>query len=114
MLACELKIAVFRVGARVMGQSLLVLAFLGPLVGTGLVPADAPPGASVQGERWTAVRLAGDLRAKDTEKIDKLTAGEEQKSSFEQCLAADEADLCRVLVGAVHVASLVVSVVTSQ
>ena len=97
-----------------MGNTVLVLAFLGPLLGSAVVPVDVPAAPAMEGERWTAVRLVGELRAKDTGKVDSVTAGEEQKTSFEQCLAAEEADLCRVLVGAVNVAALIGSVLTSQ
>ena len=79
-------------------------AFSGPgLLAAGQVPVEPAPAAV----RWTDVRLASELRGKDTVKIDVITAGEEQKSSFDQCSAAADVVLCRILVSAVNVAAII-------
>jgi hypothetical protein len=90
----------------------VVGAFGGPmLLYAANVPAEgvsAPvsePSASTP--RWSDVRLAAELRSKDTAKIDVITAGEEQKSSFDQCSAAEDVALCRILVSAVNVAAII-------
>src|SRR5262245_9477254 len=96
-----------------MSNPLLVLAFAGPLFGPAFLSAQAPESAPAEvGTRWTSVSLAAELRAKDTDRGDAITAGEDQKSAMAQCRQADDADLCRLLVAVVNVASIVGSVVT--
>lgn len=88
----------------------MAVVIAGAFAGPGLVPAgqaavasEATPAAG----RWTDVRLVAELREKDTIKIDVITAGEEQKSSFDQCSAAADVVLCRILVSAVNVAAII-------
>ncbi len=94
-----------RVGGYTLGYPLAVLAFAGPLLGPGLMANEGSPVVS-GGARWTTVRLA-ELRERDTDRIDLITAGEEQKSSFDQCSLAADASLCRILVSALNVAAIV-------
>jgi len=91
-----------------MSQSILILVFAGPLIGPALVSAEMP--AAPQG-RWTSVSLAAELRAKDTDRIDVITAGEEQLSSLDRCAAAEDVELCRILVSAVNVATIIGSAI---
>jgi hypothetical protein len=95
-----------------MGQSVLILIFAGPLIGPALVSADIP--RAPEAPRWTSVSLSAELRAKDTDRVDLVTAGEEQKSSLDRCSDAADADLCRIIVSAVSVAAIVGSTVTGQ
>lgn len=92
-----------------MGQSVLILIFAGPLVGSALVSADIPRPVEA---RWTSVSLSAELRAKDTDRVDLVTAGEEQKSALDRCSDAVDVDLCRVIVSAVNVAAIVGSTIT--
>lgn len=87
---------------------LCVLAFAGPLLGTVVTSAEAPVAPT-----WTAVTLA-ELRTKDTDKIDVITAGEKQKSAFAQCAAAEDAELCRIIISAVNVAAAVSSAIPTN
>jgi hypothetical protein len=93
-----------------MGYPLAALAFAGPLLGSALAPHGDEPRAAPRfilgGALWSDVRFA-ELRAKDTDRIDFITAGEEQKSSFDQCASAADAGLCRILVSAVNVAAII-------
>jgi hypothetical protein len=99
-------IASSRVGGYTVSNPVLVLAFAGPLIGPSILLADAPAQQiAPKGERWTEVRLA-ELQAKDTDKINVITAGEAQKSSLDQCSAAADVTLCRILVSAVNVAAI--------
>lgn len=92
----------------------MVVAVVGAFGGPGmtlagqapLAPEVAAPAGSEAAGRWTDVRLAAELRDKDTTKIDVITAGEEQKSSFDQCSASADVVLCRILVGAVNAAAI--------
>jgi hypothetical protein len=98
-----------------MSHSVFVLVFAGPLLAPALVSAEAPASAAGEGtSRWTTVSLSAELRSKDTERIDIVTAGEEQKSSYGRCAAAADPDLCRVLVSVVNVAAIIGSTVTGQ
>jgi hypothetical protein len=99
------------VWGRTMSHPVLVLAFAGPLFAP-LLSADRPVEAAAVPARWTSVSLSAELRAKDTGRINLVTAGEDQKSSMSQCEAADDADLCRLLIAVVNVAAVVGSVVT--
>lgn len=89
----------------------IVVAFAGALIGPTVAFADAPPAAEVKAapkvQRWTEVRLVAQLREKDTAKVNVITAGEEQKTSFDQCSAAKDVTLCRILVSAVNVAAII-------
>ncbi len=91
-----------------MGCSVLVLVFAGPLIGPSLVLAEVPPAPEA---RWTSVSLSTELRAKDTDRVDLITAGEEQKSSLDRCSDAVDVDLCRVIIAAVNVAAIVGSAI---
>jgi hypothetical protein len=90
------------------GLSVLSLVFAGPLIAPALLSAEsvAPPET-----RWTSVSLAAELRAKDTDRVDLITAGEEQKSSIDRCSDAADVELCRIIVSAVNVAAIVGSAV---
>lgn len=88
-----------------MGHPLFVVALAGPLFGQALLAADAPSAPRVR-EAPTVERLA-ELKAKDTDKISVITAGEEQKSSFDQCAATADVALCRILISVVNVAAIV-------
>lgn len=90
---------------RTMSNPLVVMLFAGPLV----MPGEAPLAPA---ERWTNVSLSTELAAKDTHRIDAITAGEEQKSSLAQCAEADDAVLCQVLVSVVNVGALLGSAAT--
>ena len=93
----------------------IVLAFASAWMGAALAFAAAPelkPAPKVQ--RWTEVRLVAELRAKDTPKINVITAGEEQKSSYDQCAKAADVALCRIIVSAVSVAAIIGSSVTGR
>ena len=92
-------------GGYTLGYPLAVLAFAGPLLGSGLSAHEGSSAIS-DGARWTSVRLV-ELRDRDTDRINLITAGEEQKSSFDQCALAADAALCRILVSAVNVAAIV-------
>jgi hypothetical protein len=87
-----------------------VAAFGGPgmtLAAQATLTPQAPAAVEVApAGRWTDVRLAAELRDKDTATIDVITAGEEQKSTFDQCAAAADVVLCRILVGAVNAAAI--------
>jgi hypothetical protein len=88
----------------------IAVVFVGAFGGPGIVLAGKAPVASVPepaAARWTDVRLVAELRDKDTVKIDVITAGEEQQSSFDQCLASADVVLCRILVSAVNVAAVI-------
>ena len=85
---------------------ILVLAFAGPLIGSAIVSAEGPAATSAKQEGVLA-RVVAELRAKDTDKVNIITAGEEQKSSFDQCAAAADPGLCRILVSAVNVATII-------
>jgi hypothetical protein len=95
-----------------MSSSILILVFAGPLIGPALVSAEAP--RVPDGPRWTSVDLSAELRAKDTDRVNLITAGEEQKSSLDRCSEAADAGLCRVIVSAVNVAAIVGSTITGQ
>src|SRR5262245_50083349 len=99
-----------------MAHPVLVLAFAGPLLSSALVSAEAPAAvpapAPVVEARWTSVSLSAELRAKDTNRIDLITAGEDQESAMSQCAKSDEEDLCRLLIAVVNVAAIVGSAVT--
>jgi hypothetical protein len=95
-----------------MSQSVLVLVFAGPLFAPALLSAGVPVNPVAAPARWTSVSLSAELRAKDTDRINLVTAGEDQKSSMSQCEAAEDADLCRLLIAVVNVAAVVGSVVT--
>jgi hypothetical protein len=60
------------------------------------------------------VSLSAELRTKDTDRVDLITAGEEQKSSLDRCSDSVDVDLCRVIVSAVNVAAIVGSTITGQ
>lgn len=92
-----------------MGLSVLSLVFAGPLIAPALLSAESV--APAQETRWTSVSLAAELRAKDTDRIDLITAGEEQKSSIDRCSEAADVELCRIIVSAVNVAAIVGSAV---
>ena len=94
-----------------MGCSVLVLVFAGPLIAPALVSVEAPRPVEV---RWTSVSLSAELRTKDTDRVDLITAGEEQKSSLDRCSDAVDVDLCRVIVSAVNVAAIVGSAIPGQ
>jgi hypothetical protein len=84
-------------------------------LGSALSAAETPPVAespTAVESRWTSVSLSAELRAKDTDRIDLITAGEAQKSAMAQCNASDDALICRVLVAVVNVAAIVGSAVT--
>ena len=87
-----------------MGHPLFVLVFAGPLFNPALV-ADAP--AAAASERSPVARLVAELRQKDTDKIDVITAGEKQQSSMDRCKAAADSGLCRVLVSFVNIATII-------
>ena len=90
---------------------LCVLAFAGPLLGPAMLIAGGP---AAETPRWTKVSLAAELRQKDTDKIDVITAGEKQKSAFAQCADAADVELCRILVSAVNVAAIVGTSIPGQ
>lgn len=96
-----------------MSYPVLVLAFAGPLLGSA-VPADEASASSVSQGRWTTVSLAAELREKDTDRIDIVTAGEEQQSSYGRCSKATDPDFCRVIVSAINAAAIIGSAVTGQ
>lgn len=77
-----------------------------------LVATDAPMSAVTAGSRWTTVSLATELDAKDTDRIDIITAGEEQKSSYGRCAAASDPGLCRVLISVINAAAIAGSSLT--
>ena len=89
----------------------IVVAFAGVLIGPTVAFADAPRAGDVKAapkvQRWTEVRLVAELREKDTAKVNVITAGEEQKSSFDRCSGAADVTLCRILVSAVNVAAII-------
>ncbi len=89
----------------------IVVAFAAALIGPTVAFGDAPAAAGVKAapkvQRWTEVRLVAELREKDTAKVNIITAGEEQKSSFDRCSAAADVTLCRILVSAVNVAAII-------
>jgi hypothetical protein len=89
-----------------------VLAFVGPLVAPTLVAIDTPASAVTAGSRWTTVSLATELNAKDTDRIDIVTAGEEQQTSYRRCAAASDPGLCRVLISVINAAAIVGSSLT--
>jgi hypothetical protein len=85
--------------------SLAVLTFAGPLLAPAIMTEQGTSSVS-DGRRWSTVRLA-ELREKDTDRINFVTAGEEQMSSIDRCALAADAGLCRVLVSAVNVATII-------
>lgn len=93
-----------------MSISVLSLVFAGPLIAPAMLLAETTPREA----RWTSVSLAAELRAKDTDRVDLITAGEEQKSSLDRCSEAADVDLCRVVVSAVNIAAIVGSTITGQ
>ena len=95
-----------------MSHPVFVLVFAGPLLAPALVSAEAPVGAASVEPRWTSVSLSAELGAKDTDRIDLITAGEDQGSSMSQCAKAEDAKLCQLLIAVVNVAAIVGSVVT--
>jgi hypothetical protein len=97
-----------------MSHPVFVLVFAGPLIGPALVAVEAPASAVASESRWTSVSLSAELRERDTDRIDVITAGEEQKSSYGRCAAAADPELCRVLVSVVNVAAIIGSTVTGQ
>jgi hypothetical protein len=97
-----------------MSFPVFVLVFAGPLIGPALVSTEATGVVGAAESRWTSVRLAVELRTRDTDRINPITAGEEQKSSMDRCSAAADPDLCRVLVSAVNVAAIIGSSITGQ
>jgi hypothetical protein len=89
---------------------IMAVLVAGAFAGPGIVPAGqavAAPEVAQAAGRWTDVRLVAELREKDTIKIDAITAGEEQKSSFDQCSGSADVVLCRILVSAVNVAAII-------
>ena len=86
--------------------STFAVAAIGALSGPATMLA-GQSGAVPAGPHWTDVLLATELRDKDTGKIDVITAGEQQKSSFDQCSASADVVLCRILVSAVSVATII-------
>jgi hypothetical protein len=101
-------------GGHTMSHPVFVLVFAGPLIGPAFLPAEAPASAGATTSRWTSVSLSTELRRKDTDRIDIITAGEEQQSSYGRCAAAADPELCRVLVSVVNVAAIIGSTVTGQ
>lgn len=97
-----------------MSNPVFVLVFAGPLIAPALVSVGAPAPAGEEASRWTTVSLSAELKGKDTDRIDVITAGEEQKSSYGRCAAAADPDLCRVLVSVVNAAAIIGSSVTGQ
>lgn len=98
-----------------MSHPVFVLVFAGPLIAPALVSVEAPASVADEGaSRWTTVSLSAELKGKDTDRIDVVTAGEEQKSSYGRCSAATDPDLCRVLVSVVNAAAIIGSTVTGQ
>lgn len=97
-------------GHTVKALSTIIVAFAG-VFGPTIAFADAPPAATAKAapkvQRWTEVRVAAELREKDTAKVNVITAGEEQKSSFDRCSGAADVTLCRILVSAVNVAAII-------
>jgi hypothetical protein len=87
-----------------MSHPLLVLVFAGPLINPALAAADAP---AVKAERAPVARIVAELRRKDTDKIDVITAGEKQKSTFDRCSDSADSGLCRVLVSVVNIAAII-------
>lgn len=79
---------------------------LSPAVAFADAPA-APAKVAPKVQRWTEVRVVAELRDKDTVKINVVTAGEKQKSSYGRCAAAADVTLCRILVSAVNVAAII-------
>ena len=79
----------------------------GPAVAFADPPAVAPDKGAPKPQHQTEVRLATELRAKDTAKVNVVTAGEGQKSSFARCAKAADVTLCRILVSAVNVAAII-------
>jgi hypothetical protein len=94
-----------------MSHPLFVLVFAGPLIGPALVAVEVPASDVASESRWTSVSLSAELRGRDTDRIDVITAGEEQKSSYGRCAAAADPELCRVLVSVVNVAAIIGSTV---
>ena len=95
----------------------VAVALTAALMGSAACAAPPPatetkPTAKVQ--RWADARLVTALRAKDTPKINVVTAGEEQKSSYDQCAKAADVALCRVIVSAVSVAAIIGSSVPAR
>lgn len=82
-----------------------ILLFAGPLFVPGALPA--PPAVAVD-----AQSRFEEVAAKDTPRVDLITAGEEQKSSLDQCSASEDAVLCQVLVSIVNVGAVVGSAFT--
>jgi hypothetical protein len=83
---------------------LFVLVFAGPLINPALVAAEAP---AVKAERSPVARIVAELRQKDTDKIDVITAGEKQKSTLDRCSDSADSGLCRVLVSVVNIAAII-------
>ena len=79
----------------------------GPTVAYADPPAVAPDKVAPKAQHQTEVRLVAELQAKDTAKINVVTAGEGQKSSFARCAKAADVTLCRILVSAVNVAAII-------
>jgi hypothetical protein len=88
-----------------MGHPGAVLLFAGPLFLPGALPSEQVT-ASVSPSRIE------DIAARDTHLVDVITAGEEQKSSLDQCAASDDALLCQALVSAVNVGAVIGSAFT--
>lgn len=95
-----------------MSHPVFVLVFAGPLLAPALVPTEAPVSAAAEPPRWTSVSLSAELRDKDTDRINLITAGEDQDSAMSQCAKAEDAKLCQLLIAVVNVAAIVGSVVT--
>lgn len=81
------------------------MLFAGPLFVPGTLPAEQVTAAA------SPSRIE-DIAARDTHRVDIITAGEEQKSSLDQCAASDDALLCQALVSVVNVGAVVGSAFT--
>lgn len=82
-----------------------VLLFAGPLFVPGVLPAEPATAASVPSR-------IEEIAARDTRRVDIITAGEEQKSALDQCSASDDALLCQALVSVVNVGAVIGSAST--
>ena len=90
----------------------IAFAFIPAVAFAGEAKKPTPePAAAVQSapaaQRSAEFRLVAELRAKDTTKVDVVTAGEKQESSYKRCAHAADVALCRILVSAVNVAAIV-------
>ena len=94
---------IFVCGGRTMAHPLLVVVFAGPL----LSPALAAEVPAAPNERVPVARIVAELRQKDTDKIDVITAGEKQQSSLDRCRTSADSALCRILVSVVNIAAII-------